>query len=88
MAARNFATAAAASQALKQLDGFRPAVRGLWSRESPSEEEMRALVKQGVAAMNEIREAILGNDAARADLGVMKLRKSVGPLREAAKLAE
>jgi hypothetical protein len=81
------APAATASQALYNLDKARPAVRGLWSRESPSVEEMRSLVAQANAAMTDIRQAIINNNAAEMELGLRKLRQAYAPLREAAKSA-
>src|SRR5262249_10580343 len=77
--------AARASQALYNLEKARPAVRALWSRESLSEDELRARVKEATGYMTEIRQAIVNDDAVQMGTGLAKLRQSYAPLREAAK---
>jgi hypothetical protein len=79
--------AARASQALFNLEKARPAVRGLWSRESLPEDELRARVKEAAGYMADIRLAIVNQDAVQMGTGLGKLRQAYAPLQEASKLA-
>jgi hypothetical protein len=79
--------ASRASQALFNLEKARPAVRGLWSRESLPEDELRARVKEAAGHMADIRQAIVDQDAVQMGTGLGKLRQAYAPLQEAARLA-
>jgi hypothetical protein len=73
------------STALNRL-GHGPAIGSLRSPpDAPSIGELRAHLKGAQGNLHEVRQAVTAKDAGRVQAEMAKLRKSIEPIREAAK---